>query len=208
MPTSSKTSTEADWLASRSSEHELRDGTRVLIRPLLASDREELARGFEELSPESRRLRFLSPVDHLTQENLDYLTTLDYDDHFAWAAFDAGAPGTPGIGVARYIRDADDPTSAEAAVTVAEAYQNRGVGSLLLLLLAEEAERHGITTFVAYVLWDNRAVLEGLSAVGARVSPQEPGVARVEIDFPTGDDDRPGFLRRVLREISSFVRNG
>jgi GNAT superfamily N-acetyltransferase len=212
MSTSSKTSTAADtgpdaeWLAAHTTEHELSDGTRVVVRPLLPSDREELVRGFEQLSSESRRLRFLSSVEHLTEDAVDYLTTLDYDDHFAFAAFDLGAPGRPGIGVARYIRDRDDPTRAEPAVTVVEAYQRRGLGSLLLVLLAEEALGHGIRTFVAYVLWENRSVLEGLTAAGARVSGEEPGVARVEIDLPGASEERPGFVRRLLREVAAALR--
>lgn len=178
----------------------------MLVRPLLPSDRDELARGFDHLSTESRRLRFLSSVEHLTPETLDYLTTLDYDDHFAWAAFDVDS-GT-GVGVARYIRDHDDRTRAEAAVTVAEAYQGRGLGALLLVMLAEEAQRHGVTTFVAYVLWENRAVLEGLSAIGARISGEEPGVARVEIDIPAVESDRPRLMRRLLHELRALLRNG
>ena len=43
---------------------------------------------------------------------------LDYDRHFALAAFAVDEPGEPGVGVARWIRQADDPAKAEAAVTV------------------------------------------------------------------------------------------
>ena len=46
-------------------------------------------------------------------------------------------------------------------------------------MLADQARRNGITTFVSHILWDNRELLETLSAAGARVEPEEPGVARV-----------------------------
>lgn len=158
-----------------------------MIRPLLPSDREELARGYRELSEESRRRRFFSPPPRLSEALLDYLTDLDFDRRFALAADLDDEPERPGVGVARWVRKRDDPTRAEAAVTVADSWQGRGIGTALLLALVEAAVERGITTFVADVLWENRALLETLRELGARVGPAEPGVARVEFDLP-----RPG----------------
>ena len=44
----------------------LADGGRILVRPLLPSDRDELAQRYIELSPEARRLRFFNAPDHLS----------------------------------------------------------------------------------------------------------------------------------------------
>ncbi|MFI5042045.1 MAG: GNAT family N-acetyltransferase [Acidimicrobiales bacterium] len=172
------------WLAaSLASNHTLKDGTKVLIRPLLYSDREQLAVRFHQLSHDSRRLRFLSAPEDLTDEDLEYLTNLDYHDHFALAAFAADEPGAPGIAVGRYIRTTGDPTVAEAAVTVMDRYQRRGLGTLLVRLLAEAAEPDGVTTFVAFVSWDNADALEALRRFGALITAEEPGIARVELDL-------------------------
>ena len=186
------------------SVHELADGARILIRPLLYGDRHELAEGYQQLSGKSRRLRFFSAPKGLSDEDVEYLTNIDYHDHFAWAAFAIDAPGSPGVGVARYIRDPIRPTQAESAVTVLDAYQHRGLGTLLLLLLADQAQRNGITTFVSYILWDNQDVLDALTAAGARIEPDEPGVARVEVDIPPAEEPTrlPG-LRAVLRNFAT-----
>ena len=190
-----------------SSVHELADGTRIRVRPLLYADRYELAEGYQHLSGESRRLRFFSPPRALSDGDVEYLTNIDYIDHFAWAAFAIDAPGSPGVGVARYIRDRAQATHAECAVTVLDTYQNRGLGTLLLLLLADQAQRNGITTFVSYVLWDNQQVLDGLTAAGARIGPEEPGVARVEMDIPAAEElTRLPGIRVALRHFARATR--
>lgn len=193
--------------ASMTHHHTLEDGTAVLVRPLLYSDRLELAAAFQELSPAARRMRFLHPPDHLDERDLEYLTNLDYFDHFALAAFAEDEPGRPGIAVARYIRDPEDAGTAEVAVTVLDAYQRRGLGTLLLIALADLAVERGVRTFVSYVRWDNVNAVVGLTDFGARIRPDEPGVARVEIDLPTtiSDlDDR--FARRILTAFAHQVR--
>lgn len=135
------------------------------------------------------------------------LTNLDYCDHFAWAAFGIDSPGGPGLGVARYIRDPNHPTTAEAAVTVLDEYQHRGLGSLLLLMLVDEASRHGIRSFVNYVMWENEELLDELRAAGGRVEPDEPGVARVEIDFPPPEEpSRLDIGRAILRWLAQATR--
>ena len=118
------------------SEHVVGDGLRVLVRPLVAADRAELAAGYRKLSSRSRHTRFFAPPEELDEDDLDYLTLLDYDDHYALAAFALDAPGRPGIGVARYVRERDCPSHAEVAVTVLDGYQRRGLGTLLMRLLA------------------------------------------------------------------------
>ncbi|MFZ0172710.1 MAG: GNAT family N-acetyltransferase [Acidimicrobiales bacterium] len=193
--------------ASTGSTHELADHTRVLVRPLLHTDRHELAVGYEHLSAEGRRLRFFTPPSRLSDADLEYLTNLDYHDHFAWAAFAIDEPGQPGIGVARYIRDPAHRDHAEVAVTVLDDYQRRGLGTLLLEMLAGEARRNGITTFVSHILWDNRELLEALSAAGARIEPEEPGVAWVALEIPPAESPTLiSVLRSVLRALGRATR--
>jgi GNAT superfamily N-acetyltransferase len=59
------------------------------------------------------------------------------------------------IAVARFVRLADDPEAAEVAITVADDWQRRGLGSLLTEQLAEQARRRGIRRFTATMAADN-----------------------------------------------------
>ena len=100
-----------------------------------------LLAGFERLGAESRYQRFLAPMAELSEDGITYLTDIDHHDHEALAAIDAETGD--GVGVARFIRRADRPDTAEAAVTVIDEWQGRGVGTALLDLLAERARAEG-----------------------------------------------------------------
>ncbi len=179
MPTSSTTETT------------LRDGTPVLIRPLQASDREALVEGFKQLSARSRYLRFHTYVDHLTEAQIDYLMDVDGKDHVAWAAVRPDLPGQPGMGVARYIRLKDQPAIAEAAVTVLDEYQGKGLGTLLLAHLERSARENGIKVFRNYVLQDNDQMLAIFADLGAVPVPDAPGVYRIDMPIPPEPDEHP-----------------
>ena len=170
-------------------EH-LRDGTTVLIRPIRPDDKQKLVEGLERLSPESRYQRFLRPVSTLTDRELRYLTEIDYADHFAWGALAADEPGQPGLGIARYVRDPKDPEVAEAAVAVVDAAQGKGLGTLLLERLIETARAHGIRVFRAWALGENRTVIEGLKALGARLH-RDDGLIRIDLDLPETFEGSP-----------------
>jgi GNAT superfamily N-acetyltransferase len=184
----------------------LPDGGQVLVRQLLVSDRDELAERYLELSPEARRMRFFNAPDHLSTRLLDYLVDVDGIDRCALVARALDEDGTPGVGIARYARSHDDPSCAEAAVTVLDAHQNRGIGSALMQRLTEHARRNGITTFTASVMWENRELLDSLRAMGADIQPCEPGVASVRIAVPPVEVDlRKTELHRVLRAFAERV---
>jgi GNAT superfamily N-acetyltransferase len=172
------------YIAARTSEVTLRDGSCVLIRPAGPADRALLAEGFERLSPESRYRRFFAPVRVLSDRMLDQLTSIDYVDHFAWGALVRLPDGScVGAGVSRYVRLAD-PTAADAAVTVVDDWQGRGLGRILLDALVLEALENGITRFEGDVLVENRPMQELLRRTGARFRPEGSGALRFSIDLP------------------------
>ena len=184
------------YVAARTSEVTLRDGSRVLLRPALRTDRALLAREFERLSPESRYRRFFAPLKAMSESFLDYLTSMDYVDHFAWAALsaDPGPFGEPqGLGVSRYVR-LDDPEAAEMAVTVVDDWQGKGLGRILLDALILEALENGITRFEGDVLVENGPMQELLRRTGARLRLEGPGVLRFTIDLPARDEALQGSL--------------
>lgn len=164
----------------------------IVIRLLLRGDRTQLQQAYEHLSEASKQLRFFLPPKHLSEAHLAYLTDLDYDKRFALAAYDRDDPTQRGLGVARWVRDHDDQTRAEAAVVVIDEMQGRGIGTALLRCLVGEAVALGITTFTADIRWDNRLLLDKLAGLGAAIRPAEPGVADVELHLPITDDDLGG----------------
>lgn len=184
--------------------HELADGTRVLIRPLVPDDRDELAARYGELSSRSRRLRFVSAPAHLSERLLDHLFDLDYVDRHALVATLVDDPGSPSVGVARYVRSSADPTRADAAVTVLDDQQGRGIGTLLLTSLVAVAMDNGVEAFTADILWDNSDLLDGLRAVGARVEPGEPGMATVHVDLPSSHASVRGSPLHEVMRIAGF----
>lgn len=135
----------------------LGDGGRVLLRPLRPTDREVYLRSFDHLSPASRYMRFFSPKNTLSERELRYFLDVDHHDHEAIAAVDLGSGD--GIGVARFVRDPDDPRVAEVSITVVDEHQGRGLGALLLERIAERAAEEGVERLRASVLADNHRML-------------------------------------------------
>ncbi|HEX8790444.1 MAG TPA: GNAT family N-acetyltransferase [Polyangiaceae bacterium] len=147
--------------------HRLPDGATVHVRPVRPSDERFLRAAFHELSAHSRYQRFLGPVSELSDALWRYLCDVDGRDHVAFVAL---ADESQAVGVARFVRQSSS-TVAEVAVTVADAWQRRGLGSLLFARLVEAARRGDIETFVAYALPNNVGVRRLLARHGAlRVS--------------------------------------
>lgn len=183
---------------------QLRDGTRVLIRPIRPDDKARLQSGVMQLSPHSRYLRFNAPVHRLTAEQLRYFTEIDYHDHMAWVALDEDDPDDGGMGVARYIRLAEDPTVAEAAVAVLDEYQGRGLGTVLLAILGRSAIEAGIATFRNYVVAGNAVMLEIFEELGATVVDAGAGLLRVDYAIPEDVGELPDTpAGRVVRRVAS-----
>lgn len=168
---------------------QLADGGRYLLRPITPDDKHALVDGFARMSPQTRLSRFFTNTSKLTDEQLRYFTEIDYVDHFAWVVFDLDTPDHPGAGVARYIRLPDDPEAAEAAFTVIDDHQNRGLGILLVVALADVARKNGVHRFVLYIRSDNDAMIGLARALGAQMAVDEPGVLRGELLLDEFADD-------------------
>ena len=177
-----------DFVERHSAEFELKDGTRVLLRPVVPEDRDLFIAAFGRLSDETIERRFMTKLQRLTDDMLTYLTVLDYDDHFAWGVLALDEPGPPGIAVGRYVRSNEDPDSAEAAITVVDSYQGRGLGTLLLHVLAVTARDHGIKRFRSYLSSENRKMIGILKDAGSPMKVDSPGVmvSDVELDALAG----------------------
>ena len=144
---------------------DLRDGSEVLVRPVRPEDKPLFVAGWERFGEESRYRRFMGFKSAPDRPRAGVL-------HGARprpprrARCDRPADRR-GLGVARYMRNADRPDSAEAAVAVIDAWQGRGLGGMLLRRLCRRAGANGITTFTASLLTGNRSMLALFERLGA-----------------------------------------
>lgn len=148
----------------------LEDGKLLHLRWIRPTDAALLRDGFRRLSMQSRLMRFFAPLHTLSDESVRYLTEVDGIHHAALVAL--SIPGGKALdeqafGIARFIRSADDPRSAEAAVTVTDDAQGHGLGRCLIETLAMAARERGVATFEANVLSSNARVHAFLHRHGA-----------------------------------------
>jgi acetate---CoA ligase (ADP-forming) len=132
---------------------ELRDETPVIVHPARARDLAEVVAFVERLSADSIELRFAGVVREEAvarevlgarggEERLSLLMeTLEE------------VPRVVGNG--EYVRYRRDPDRAEVAFLVADEFQGRGAGTLLLRDLARRARSAGIRWFMAVVMAEN-----------------------------------------------------
>ncbi len=189
---------------------ELKDGTKVHVRPIEPSDEPLLHEAVAAMSERTVYFRFFTPLKRMPDALAHRLAVVDYNDRFAIVATMHRAakgglppPGAglaepdpahpPGgkeriVGVARYDR-ASGTDVAETAVAVVDELQRRGLGSALLTILAKVAREHGIKTFSLIVLPENQQMLGLLRKMGwihqARLAG---GVYEISFDLPAEGD--------------------
>lgn len=183
----------------------LREAGELMLRPVLPGDRERTVLGHVQFSRETLYRRFMSPGvpgDAL----MHYLAEVDYVDHFVWVVTDRGDP----VADARFVRDKLDPTVAEIAFTVADAYQGKGIGSFLIDALFIAARVVGIQKFFARVLSGNapmRAILDRHGAIWQR---EDVGIVTTVVDVPRVGDlalggEMTGQVNRVAQHVIEAV---
>ena len=127
----------------------------VATRPVQPDDDARFRRLWPRLSPDTVYRRFHSPIHGLPAETVTRLVTVDHDRREAVAAIVGGEV----IGVARYDRSPSDPSTAEFAILVDDAWQGMGLGRQLLTELVELASARGVATLTATVQRDNDRVI-------------------------------------------------
>jgi RimJ/RimL family protein N-acetyltransferase len=148
------------------------------IRRIRPDDKDALVAGLGRLSERSVYQRFLTPKPRLTEAELRYLTEVDFEDHHALVAVLARSPDLV-VGVGRWVRDTEDPGSAEVAIVIADDLQGRGVGTRLGRALADAARERGVERFTATILPTNRAAHRLLAKLTTRLQPFGDGIDEV-----------------------------
>jgi len=190
----------------------LDNGGRVRIRPARTTDLAAIKAGYERLSEEARYMRFFTARSKLSDSLAVSLTDIDHKTHFAWAVFDpdreseVGDDSGFGVASARLILD-EDPRSAEAALTVIDDYQRRGIGRFLVELLVATAADVGAEVLRFEILRQNRgmiALIAGMGAVGHAIEGDRT-VVEYRLAVPSSDETQvpAGALYQLLRHVAS-----
>jgi acetyl coenzyme A synthetase (ADP forming)-like protein len=171
----------------------LRDGSTVRIRPARPDDLARVEDYLLGLSPETRRLRFwtiAANIGELAQKIVD----VDYRDHLTLLVLRGGDEGTM-IGGAQYSRI--DGGRAEIGMSVADEWQGKGIGSILLGQLAQAAGERGVAILVAEVLPENHGMIGVFRESGFPLSIRAlPGTIEIELPVSLTEDAVARFERR------------
>lgn len=160
----------------------LADGAPITIRPIRPEDAAIEQAFVRNLSSESRYFRFMDTLRELSPRMLDHLTQVDYESHLALIVVTLDGGRETEIAVARYVV-AQDGTSCEFAIVVADAWQQRGVGALLMRALMSAARSRGLQTMYGEVLASNHRMLQFVRRLGFTTARgnTDPHTTRVQI---------------------------
>jgi acetate---CoA ligase (ADP-forming) len=186
--------------AHREADVVLKDGSTVRIRPIRAEDREAVLRFLQGLSAESRWLRFFAGFSNL-ERVAEQAVDVDYHDRYGLVA----TSGDRVVGHAVSLRT--DTDRAEVAFAVADAFQGRGLGTILLGHLAEAVAEQGVRVFEAEVLPENHRMIDVFRESGFPIEMRpEPGTIRVEFPASLTDDALAHFELRDQTAAANAVR--
>jgi acetyl coenzyme A synthetase (ADP forming)-like protein len=170
----------------------LRDGSTVHIRVMRAADEAGLCGLLTSLSEESRWLRFYC-AQNSAGLAAEAHREANLDQAFGLVACSGDEDRV--VGHAFYV--AIDKQRAEVAFTIANDFQGRGLGTILLCQLAEVAAANGIKVFEAEVVAANHAMLHVFRASGFPIEVNA-NAGQLQVVFPTSftDEARKQFERR------------
>lgn len=137
----------------------MKDGTKVLLRPIKPEDEPMEAEMFSHFSEETQRFRFFQRIKDISHEMLIRYTQIDYDREIAIIAEIDENGEKKMAGVARLIADPYNE-NAEFAIVVADPWQSQGLGNALTDYLLDIARKRGIKKVLANVLKDNNIMLK------------------------------------------------
>jgi GNAT superfamily N-acetyltransferase len=178
----------------------LADGSIFTVRPVTGDDKHLILTGFDQLSERSRYLRFLSPMPSLSRGQLAYLSELDHRHHVAIGILDGDKP----VAIGRFVRFDDDPTTADVALTVIDAYQGRGIGRVVIEVLAMLARHRDIRWMHFDVLAENTGMLALLDRLDAVRTPSGPVVhAVLDADTVPNPVGMSGDLLGLVEEVAA-----
>lgn len=179
----------------------LRDGRTLHLRPVRPDDDRRLLELFEHMSEQSLYYRFMT-IPRLDLDKAARFANVDFDRQFVLVG-DSGGPITA---VAGYYRRDLESDRAEVAFAIADAEQGRGIGTKMLERLAEIGRERGVRRFDAFVLGDNRRMMDVFVESGFEVAYEiRDGVFHVSLCLePTAEYAERAAGRSQLAAAASM----
>ena len=148
----------------------LKDGSVVTVRAMRPDDKERLVEAFLHLQPQTIRMRFFYAKKILSEDELRWLGKIGHGNHFGLVATVPSGHEELVIAEGSYVARG---RTAEVGLTVADAWQGRGIASRLLKHLARIARDQGVGQFEADVLMGNAPMLAVFRHSGLPVATRE-----------------------------------
>jgi acyl-CoA hydrolase/GNAT superfamily N-acetyltransferase len=162
---------------------QLKNGESVFIRPVIASDEDQLREMFYDLSSESRLFRFFSPLRDLPHRKAQPMVNVDYENQMALVALQGWPREEAIVSVAAYFVD-KETNSASVAFMTRDDYQNQGLGTFMLQSLIKLAIAGGIRKITAEVLPGNLPMLHVFRKTAANMRVTSEGnILRITFDI-------------------------
>lgn len=156
---------------------QLKDGTKLLIRPIKPEDEPFHAEFIKHVTKEDLYKRFFSDVGEFNHEALANLTQIDYDREMAFVAIDLAYEQPHIIGVSRVLVTPDN-SDAEFAILIRSDLKGVGLGKLLMNEIIGYCQNKGTKQISGMTMPTNRGMLTLAQKLGFELDVQfEDGVA-------------------------------
>jgi acetyltransferase len=171
--------TKGTYPSSYETEVLLKDGSKIMLRPIKREDSDRWLAFVSRLSPHTKYLRFHCRTKEMGLEDAIRFCIVDYKDTFAFVAEVLREHRCDIVATGRYYR-LPKGHSAEVALVIEDRYQRKGIGTQLMAWLTNVARDNGITTFEADVLAENAEMMTVLRDYGFHITSElEAGVYHV-----------------------------
>lgn len=169
-------------IATYAADDRLRDGTTIYIRALRSDDGPDMLAAIAQASAQSLQRRFFVMKRHFSDAERAFFMDVDFRDHVALIARVKEEDRNVLVGGCRYI--VSEPGKAEMAFMAVEAWQGRGVGSILMRHLIMLGRAAGLREFTAEVLPENVAMRKIFTKFGFKAVPRkDPQIVSLALEL-------------------------
>jgi ribosomal protein S18 acetylase RimI-like enzyme len=162
---------------------QLEDGRQICIRSIRPSDEENMRAGIDQLSKQSRYLRFFSGQPTLPDSVIDNLVAVDGHNHIAWGAILTDNGANVPMGAVHAVRGDDGRGTGEFSVAIVDAYHGLGLARMLTAVILVHCRIEGITALEVQILSENTAAMGFVQTLAGEKYGSDAGVLEYRIDI-------------------------